>query len=165
MKTLKLFFVLTCFMLVTLACNNQTKEVTTSSEEQTAIATQEQEKSLAMVEFSIEGMSCAMGCAKKIENKLAGLDGVTEASVDFDQKLAMVTFEKDKITTTTLEETVKSAGDSYSVKEMKTVESFSASQAKGKHVCDDTCKKEGCTAEKKKACGTNCTKACHAKKA
>lgn len=104
-----------------------------------------------------------MGCAKKIEGKLAEMDGVKSASVDFDKKLAMVEYEDGKVTTSSIEATVKSAGEAYSVTEMKTVESFTSNTAK--HECSEACKKEGCTAEKKKACGDKCTKACCVKKA
>jgi len=34
--------------------------------------------------FKIEGMSCAIGCAKTIEKELSEMDGVQKASVDFE---------------------------------------------------------------------------------
>ncbi|MDR0229798.1 MAG: cation transporter [Flavobacteriaceae bacterium] len=46
--------------------------------------------------FQIEGMTCALGCAKLIEGKLAGLDGVKEAKVDFETKTATVAFDDAK---------------------------------------------------------------------
>ena len=36
--------------------------------------------------FHIEGMSCAVGCAKTIEKKLTEMNGVQNATVDFDKK-------------------------------------------------------------------------------
>ena len=36
--------------------------------------------------FSIEGMTCAVGCAKTIEKELSNLEGVEKATVDFDKK-------------------------------------------------------------------------------
>ena len=34
-------------------------------------------------------MTCAMGCAKTIEKKMAKMDGVKMAKVDFEKELAM----------------------------------------------------------------------------
>ena len=44
--------------------------------------------------FEIEGMTCAIGCAKTIEEELSGLEGVQKATVDFDSKKATVVFDK-----------------------------------------------------------------------
>ena len=108
-------------------------------------------------------MTCAVGCAKTIEKKLAKMEGVKSAKVDYDKKLAMVEYDDAKVTTTTLEETVKKVGDTYTVKEMKTVESFSAKKA-----CAADCKKACCankTDAEKKACSADCKKACCTDKA
>ena len=44
-------------------------------------------------EFNIEGMTCAMGCAKTIENKLAHTNGVKSVTVDFEKTLATIEFD------------------------------------------------------------------------
>jgi copper chaperone CopZ len=44
--------------------------------------------------FEIKGMTCAIGCAKTIEEELGGLEGVQKATVDFDSKKATVVFDK-----------------------------------------------------------------------
>jgi Cu+-exporting ATPase len=109
-------------------------------------------------------MTCAMGCAKTIEKKMAKLDGVKSATVDFDTRIAMVEYDEAKVTTTTLEEVVKKAGDVYSVKDMKTVDSFNAD----KTACDKDCKKACCankTEAEKTACAKDCKMACCADKA
>lgn len=43
--------------------------------------------------FKIDGMTCAMGCAKTIESKLSKMNGVQKATVDFDKKQATVEFD------------------------------------------------------------------------
>lgn len=43
---------------------------------------------------NIEGMTCAMGCAKAIESNLVDLKGVKSANVDFDNKIAKVEYSK-----------------------------------------------------------------------
>ncbi len=50
-------------------------------------------ENLQTASFTIDGMSCAVGCAKTIEKKLAGLDGVQDAKVDFDKKTATVSYD------------------------------------------------------------------------
>lgn len=71
--------------------------------------------------FSIEGMTCSMGCAKTIEKKLAEMDGVQNAAVDFDKKTATVEFDANKQTPETLVKTVEAAADgkTYKVSDVK----------------------------------------------
>ena len=71
--------------------------------------------------FNIEGMTCAMGCARTIEKKLAGLEGVKKVSVDYEKKHATVNFDSAKISPETLVETVEAASDgkTYKVTNLK----------------------------------------------
>jgi periplasmic mercuric ion binding protein len=71
--------------------------------------------------FNIEGMKCAMGCAKVIENKLASLEGVQKATVDFDKKTATIQYDAAKQTPEKLVETVEAVagGDTYKVSNVK----------------------------------------------
>ena len=71
--------------------------------------------------FSIDGMTCSMGCAKTIESKLAKMDGVEKATVDFDKKTATVEFDANKQTPETLVNTVEAAADgkTYKVHDVK----------------------------------------------
>lgn len=71
--------------------------------------------------FNIDGMSCAIGCAKTIEKKLADMDGVEKASVDFDNKTATVEFDANKQTPEKLVQTVEAAADgkTYKVSNVK----------------------------------------------
>ena len=72
--------------------------------------------------FKIEGMTCAMGCAKTIETKLSKMDGVQKATVDFDKKEATVEFDAAVLTPEKLTKAVETTGDgeTYKVSEMKT---------------------------------------------
>jgi mercuric ion binding protein len=71
--------------------------------------------------FNIEGMTCAMGCAKTIEKELAGMDGVQKATVDFDKKTATVEYDATKQTPEKLFATVEAAADgkTYKVSNVK----------------------------------------------
>ena len=66
--------------------------------------------------FTIEGMTCAMGCAKTIEEELANLDGVEKATVDFDKKTATVTFDKTVQNPESLTKVVQETGDGKTYK-------------------------------------------------
>jgi copper chaperone CopZ len=71
--------------------------------------------------FTVEGMTCAIGCAKTIQEDLTDLDGVQDAKVDFDTKLATVTFDKTVQNPEKLTTIVEAAADgkTYSVKDIK----------------------------------------------
>jgi copper chaperone CopZ len=88
---------------------NSKKEVSVAAKPETA-------------SFKIDGMTCAMGCAKTIENKLSKMNGVQKATVDFDKKQATVEFDAAVITPEKLTKTVESTGDgeTYKVSGMQT---------------------------------------------
>ncbi|MDL2141461.1 heavy metal-associated domain-containing protein [Flavobacterium tructae] len=71
--------------------------------------------------FKIEGMTCAMGCAKTIEKELSNLDGVEKATVDFEKKTATVVFDKTVQNQENLTKTVQATGDgkTYKVLDIK----------------------------------------------
>lgn len=71
--------------------------------------------------FSIEGMTCAVGCAKTIEKELSNLEGVEKATVDFEKKIATVTFDKTIQNPENLTKTVQETGDgkTYKVSNVK----------------------------------------------
>ena len=66
--------------------------------------------------FAIEGMTCAVGCAKTIEKKLAESEGVEKATVDFDKKLATVTFDKSVQNPTSLTQVIEGVADGKTYK-------------------------------------------------
>ena len=76
---------------------------------------------LQTASFSVEGMSCAIGCAKTIQEDLTGLEGVQKATVDFETKLATVTFDKTVQTPEKLSKVVEAAADgkTYKVSDKK----------------------------------------------
>ena len=76
---------------------------------------------LQTASFSIKGMTCAIGCAKTIEKELNGLDGVQSASVDFEKKSAVVSFDKTIIKPENITKVVEATGNgsTYKVSNMK----------------------------------------------
>lgn len=66
--------------------------------------------------FEITGMTCAVGCAKTIEKKLAESEGVEKATVDFDKKLATVSFDKTVQNPTSLTQVIEGVADGKTYK-------------------------------------------------
>ena len=168
MKTFKSICIVAIMALVFTSCKNEAQpEVKTVDVEVTkkdVAQTLDPNATYAKVEFSIDGMTCAMGCAKTIEKKMAKMEGVKSAKVDFDKRLAMVEYDEAKVTPTSLEETVTKVADIYKVKDMHKVDDFGAE----KKACKADCKKDCCAdkseADKseaeKKECKADCKKAC-----
>ncbi len=109
------------------SCKNETKVQEEAMVEQTTTAATDSKEIAGKVEnatFQIEGMTCEIGCAKLIEGKLAGLDGVKGAKVDFDSKTATVEFDDAKQNSESLTKTVeKIANGIYKVDNMQVAES------------------------------------------
>lgn len=76
---------------------------------------------LQKTSFTIEGMTCAIGCAKTIQEELSGLEGVQKATVNFEKKLATISFDKTVQTTKSLTAVVEKTGDgqTYTVSNIK----------------------------------------------
>ncbi len=76
---------------------------------------------LQTASFAVEGMTCAVGCAKTIQEDLTQLDGVQEATVNFETKQAKVIFDKTIQSPEKLSKIVEAAADgkTYKVKDMK----------------------------------------------
>ena len=117
-------------------------------------------KDLAKAEFEIKGMTCAMGCAKTIEKKLAKLEGVYSVNVDFKKELATIEYDGEKLSNKDFVSTVTSVSDTYKVGEIKAASQMpKAVKCKG----NTDCKKVCCSlkeASKKMACKKGCDKAC-----
>lgn len=113
------------FSLLFASCKDSKTEVkteTASTEATTPKVKKEiAAENLQTASFTIEGMTCAIGCAKTIQEELTELDGVQTAKVDFDKKLATVTFDKTIQTPESLTKVVQDTGDgkTYKVSNMK----------------------------------------------
>jgi len=131
MKVLRITLLTVSISLFTLSCKNEvTPEIKTvdTTVEKIEVITKsnfDPNATFAKAEFKIEGMTCAMGCAKAIEKKLAKMEGVKSATVDFKNELAMVEYDNAKVNPISIENTVTKVAGIYKVKDMKTVEHFS----------------------------------------
>lgn len=126
MNTFKSLCIVAVLALSFSACKDEAKpEVKTVDvevSEKDVAQTLDPNATYAKVEFGIDGMTCAMGCAKTIEKKMAKMDGVKSAKVDFDKKMAKVEYDEAKVSPESLEKTVTSVADVYKVRDMKKVQ-------------------------------------------
>ena len=125
MKTIKILS-FAFLALMVMNCKNETKPEVKTVEVETEVTKElDPNATYAKAEFTIDGMTCQIGCAATIQKKISKMEGVKSATVNFDKKLAMVEYDNAKVTPTSLEETVIKVADIYKVSDMKTVEAFS----------------------------------------
>ena len=77
----------------------------------------------AYAKLSIEGMTCAIGCAVTIEKKLQRTSGIVSAKVDFESNTGWVTYDATMLNLDKISSIVKSTGASYSVSKIISLES------------------------------------------
>ncbi len=120
MKNLKNIGLALLMTLSLASCKQENKEVVVEEPKKEAVSEADLAK-MQTASFTIDGMTCAMGCAKTIENKLAAQEGVGQAVVDFDTKIATVKFDAEKQSLESLTKTIEgvAGGDSYKVTESK----------------------------------------------
>tara|TARA_R110001592_G_scaffold133422_1_gene348668 strand:- start:7035 stop:7508 length:474 start_codon:yes stop_codon:yes gene_type:complete len=63
-------------------------------ENDAANSTEVLQKNVVVADYKVEGMVCAMGCAKTIEDEVGGMKGVTVSNVDYESGKAHFEFDK-----------------------------------------------------------------------
>lgn len=161
------FFALTALLFV--SCKDTSKDGTieTPVDETVTDTTMTDETAAANLEtasFKIDGMTCPHGCAATIQKKLAGLDGVTEAEVDYDNQTATISFDAAKQSPESLVETVEHIADgAYKVSDVKSSgykAYYDGGQEQEKEKKKETKKsgkeaKKCCSDKKGKSCGAD----------
>ncbi|WP_338407374.1 heavy metal-associated domain-containing protein [uncultured Flavobacterium sp.] len=120
----KSILTLTLASLLFVSCKEKTNETILDSASETNVLKVKKEiasTNLQTASFTIEGMTCAIGCAKTIQEELNGLDGVQKAAVDFEKNSATISFDKTIITTKNITTVVEATGNgkTYKVSNMK----------------------------------------------
>lgn len=110
--------------LLFVGCKEKSTEAVSDSTTETQAPKVKKEiaaTNLQTASFTIKGMTCAIGCAKTIQEELNGLDGVQTATVDFEKESATVSFDKTVLTPEKLTKVVEATADgkSYKVSNMK----------------------------------------------
>jgi Cu+-exporting ATPase len=78
----------------------------------------------AFVKVTIEGMTCAIGCAAKIEQNLQKTSGVTSVTVNFESKTAWIVYDSHHLNINSIAKVVNQSGEAYNVSEIVSLESF-----------------------------------------
>jgi len=177
MKISNKFLVLALAGLFFVACNskNQNDSETEKSENESTTKTEVSAENIQQASFVIDGMQCEYGCAKGIEKKLAKLEGIKSAKVDFESKEATIEYDSALQTPQIIAQAVEQMNDSYKVSEIKSSSDQSSvyfdkgkPKAKEKTKKEDTktqktsdssstdqpAQKKGCCSGKK-SCGSN----------
>lgn len=156
MKFVKILSLTMLTSIVMVSCkqsSNQQDETTNPPVENTNVAEDTVGNEVAGVmekaSFEIEGMSCAVGCAAKIEKDLAKLPGVKSAKVDFETKKATVEYDNAKQNPISLQSTVEGiAKGAYKVSQMSTNKDMAMIFDQD----DKTTKKKSCCSKGSKGC-------------
>jgi len=124
MNFIKSIATLMLVSLLFVGCKEKTTEIVSDSATENEAPKVKKEIAAANLQtasFTIKGMTCAIGCAKTIQEELNGLDGVQTATVDFEKELATVSFDKTVLTPEKLTKVVEATADgkSYKVSNMK----------------------------------------------
>lgn len=181
MKIVNTLSALALASILFVSCKDTSKDGNIETNDQTVTDTTQVKETAANLEtttFKIDGMTCPMGCAATIEKKLAKMDGVQEAKVDFEKKEATVSFDPAKQTPEKFVETVETLADgAYKVSDVKNSGDkayYSPDQEKPKTEKKTAEKKPvekkkeakaACSADKKGGCcsaGGDAKKSCHA---
>ena len=115
------FLAIALSSLLFFSCKKMEVSQTTTTEKTIKLNSKSIAAKPQMATFTIEGMTCAVGCAKTIQDKLVSMDGIQSATVDFDKKFATVEFDASKQTPDLLLKAVQETGDgkTYVVSNMK----------------------------------------------
>ena len=109
--------------LLFVGCKDKTSETVSDAAKNSAPKVKKEiaATNLQTASFSIEGMTCSIGCAKTIEKELNGLDGVQNATIDFEKKSAIISFDKTILKPENITKVVEATGDgkTYTVSNMK----------------------------------------------
>ena len=120
MKFSKSIIVLAITGTLIVGCKKETAVVASTSAATNTIAT---DAKLATTSFKIDGMTCAVGCAKTIEKELTQTSGVKSATIDFDKKSAKVQYDTNSQSPENLVKIVEKTGDGATYKVSNVVNS------------------------------------------
>lgn len=124
MKFTKSLVTLFLVTLLLVGCKEKTEQNNSENIKANQVPKAKKEIAVANLQtasFTIKGMTCAVGCAKTIQEELNGLDGVKTAKVDFEKELATVSFDKTVLDSEKITKVVEATADgkTYKVSNLK----------------------------------------------
>jgi len=124
MKKALLVFLFIGFVFTSCKNGNTDNIVTVSTNDKTQSTLPKAIEEKAFAKLSIDGMTCAIGCAATIEKKLNQTTGVASATVNFESKTAWVIYDAKVMGLEKISEVVKATGPSYKVTSIEQVQSL-----------------------------------------
>lgn len=118
MKTFRYTLATLLLALIVISCKNETSpetKIVEVTKEEVKEKVLNPDANYVAAKFEIDGMTCAMGCAKVIEKNLAQMDGVKTVKVDFESKTADVEFDEEMVNKDLVIANVKNTGEAYQV--------------------------------------------------
>ena len=131
MTSLKIFICATLILFGVTSCKQKVAPETKTINNQVVVEYSKRAKienpnaHFTKAEFTISGMTCAMGCAATIQEQLSKMEGVKSAKVNFEKELALVEYDDTQVNPELLTKTVTGISKEYQVSEMKMVDTFS----------------------------------------
>ena len=161
MRIQKILFALTLVGFLAIGCKNETKK------DEATKTTTEAAADVKELSLAISGMTCEMGCAKKIASDLSKKEGVLKANVVFTDSIATIKYDANITSKTDLIAFVDGIADGKTYKATETAKKACkegctmpccATKNVAKKACKSKadCKKENCTEADKKACKEKC---------
>lgn len=115
-----LFTILSIFSVLIWSCSEEQKNIKKHFTKKTREIVVKEGENKAVATLTIDGMSCEVNCARKIQETLSHLNGVNNCEVSFDSKKATVSFDHTKISDEALIAEVEKINDhQYLVKEIE----------------------------------------------
>lgn len=103
----KIIFSLVTLSVLVFACKSEQKDEPLENPEATSSTIVEK----ATLNLAVEGMVCAVGCAKGIESKLTEMTGISSCKVDYEGKTAVVEYDKATVTEDMIISTIQKMND------------------------------------------------------
>lgn len=116
MKISKTILVFAITSILIVSCKKQEKKNVKTVIKTETVKTLDANAKLENTSIKIEGMTCAIGCAKTIEKNLNDSDGIKTASVDFDKKTATIEYDSNVLTPEKLIDIIQKSGDGTTYK-------------------------------------------------
>ena len=116
-----ILFVYVFVFLGMVSCENTTASPKVITVEQTADKKELVFAQATKLSMSIGGMICAHGCAAVIEKNLNKTQGIKEAKVDFETKLAYLIYDATLLNPEKVSEVVLETGVTYSVSNLEVI--------------------------------------------
>lgn len=109
------------FLVSVVACKEANSAPAEGLQEETTLEQKDEvaqinPEHLQKASMTIDGMHCEFGCAKTIEKKLASLDGVQSAKVDFEKKSAEIEYDATMQTPQVLAQVIEGMADGNTYK-------------------------------------------------